>query len=856
MFRRPIDQIPRLRSERSTPSARLPNTALRPVVLAVHLAAAGMLSVAAWTPSAYAQTAAEQARHFNIPAGTLTSALNRFAEEVGVLLSAPAEITHGRSSAGLSGSFNVEQGFAELLKGQNLSAVRQANGSYALRPAPAAAPVPAPAAIGSGAEATLPPVTVTAPRAANGKTEGSGSYAGTTMRTATLLPLTARETPQSVTVITRARIEDQAMVKASDALKYTPGITPHTWSGPNREAYFSRGFAIENFTYDGLPAAYTTAGGHGLLNDLAIYDRVEIVRGATGLSQGTGSPSATINFVRKRPTQVFQASIEGTIGQWNHLGAVADLAGPLNEAGNVRGRMVVSGSKSDSFQDVVGEDRGLFYAIGEVDLGARTLLTAALTHQRNSDVSTWAGLPTAKDGSDLKLPRSTFLGNDWNYWDTENTSIYTSIEHRFANDWKLVGAVNHIDVDQARCVTGISMNTTGGFDLNGNCGEDRLKRTSIDVRAQGPFGLFGRKHDLVVGAAAREGTESGDIAGYGTLLVASDIDIYNWGHNAPMPDWRNLIDYHHASKTREHGIYASTRFSITDPLKLIVGARVDWFKQESSGSYFDSWATMQWVTPDPQGHEYNNHLTKYAGITYDLGERATLYASYTDIFQPQDAKDKLGAFIKPIIGKNYETGVKTSFADDQLQLDAAVFRIEQENIAQADPTCPPTPGCSRPSGLVRSQGFDLELLGRLTPSWDIGAGYTYANPKTIRNSDTPSLEGTLNDTHLPRRLLKATSTYRLPGGQWRVGGGLRWQSDVYHHDNQDGYDYRTEQKAYTVVDAMVGYEHDKKLSVQLNVTNLFDKHYWRVINTQPVVWGGNALYGEPRRLMLTTRYKF
>ncbi|HMN43779.1 MAG TPA: TonB-dependent siderophore receptor [Povalibacter sp.] len=813
------------------------------LVVALSLAGLGVPQLAV------AQTQAAASRSYSIPAGALGESLNRFASEAGVsLVFEPSEVASLQAPA-LSGSFTVKEGFARLLSGTGYEAAAESNGSYSLRKMSAS----------SADEATMR--TIKVQETLDATTEGTGSYATSAMSTATLLPLTARETPQSVTVITRARIEDQNMIKASDALKYIPGITPHTNSGPNRETYWSRGFEITNFTYDGLPAAYTDSGGHGLLNDMAIYDRVEIVRGATGLSQGTGTPSATINFVRKRPTATFQASVEGIVGEWDYFGATADVSGPLNQAGSVRGRAVASASTADSFQAVVGEDRSVFYAIGEFDLGEHTLLTAAVSYQSNSDISTWAGLPTAQDGGDLNLSRSSFLGNDWNYWDTVNTSAYASINHQFANDWQVVFAANYIDVEQEHFVNGLYLNEAGGYNLSGHYADEGNERTSFDLRAQGPFELFGRQHDVVVGAAVREAEDDGTVAGYGGFIVASDIDIYNWTHDAVKPDPRDLIDFYYAGKTRERGIYTSARFNISDPLKLIVGARVDWFEYEFQGDYYNIW-----VTPPEQpfwdgwteAYDYDKHVTKYAGVTYDLAGQATVYASYTDIFQPQSAMDRNGEFIDPIVGKNYEVGVKSAWADGLLELDAAVFRIDQDNIAVSDlAACPPPgQGCSRPGGLIRSEGFDIELLGRLTPSWEIAAGYTYANPKTIENADDPSAEGQDIDPNLPRRLLKATTTYRLPGGKWRVGGGFRWQSDVDHFNDWMGYDYRTEQKAYTLVDAMVSYEHNANFSVQLNVTNLFDETYWRVINTQPVEWGGNALYGEPRRVMVTARSRF
>ena len=819
-----------------------------PLALSIHLLCASAALPFAAFANAQNDSAASPQQWVNtkidykISASPLATALNEFAAQSNLLISGSSQLTQGKNSPGLTGSYTPQEALALLLNETGLS-YQVADGKKIILEQ-------------KRETGALKTVKVSA-NTLDGSTEGSGSYTVAAMNTAALLPLSSRETPQSVTVVTRQQIDDQKMIKASDALKYIPGITPHSNSGPNRETYFSRGFIIENFTYDGLPAAYTTAGGHGLLNDMAIYDRVEVVRGATGLSQGTGSPSATINFVRKRPTSTFQASVEGTVGQWDYYGATADVSGPLSQTASVRGRAVVSASTSDSFQDVVGEERSVLYAIGEVDLSENTMLTTAVSYQSNSDISTWAGLPTAQDGSSLNLPRSTFVGNDWNYWDTENTSAFANIEHHFANDWKIVGALNYIDVDQARCVTGIFSNDIGSHDLNGNCGEDKLKRTSFDMRAQGPFELFGRKHDLVVGGASRKATEDGAVAGYGLLSIATDIDIENWTHDAPKPNVSELIDYYYNGKTRERGIYSTARFNISDPLKLIVGARADWFKYTFKGDYFDSWETFEWQgwTED---FDYDKHITKYAGVTYEMTKQMTLYTSYTDIFQPQGARDKNGNEIDPIVGKNYEVGVKGSFADDTLELDAALFRIDQDNIAVSDlVACPPPgPGCSRPAGLQRSEGFDIGLLGRLTPSWEIAAGYTYTNLKTIRNADDPSTEGRPVDTHLPRRLVKATTTYRLPGDKWRIGGGLRWQSDVHHYDDWMGYDYRTEQKAYTIVDAMISYAHSDNLSFQLNATNLLDKTYWRVINTQPVEWGGNALYGEPRKIMLTAKYNF
>ncbi|MGV2837360.1 TonB-dependent receptor plug domain-containing protein, partial [Pseudomonas shirazensis] len=122
--------------------------------------------------------------------------------------------------------------------------------------------------------------------------------------TATKLPLSLRETPQSVTVITRKPMDEQGLSTINKVLTFTPGITSNHRDS-ERYTFYARGFQINNFQYDGIPSQVANESQQyiGALSDMAIYDRVEVVRGATGLLSGTGNPSATINLVRKRPTR-------------------------------------------------------------------------------------------------------------------------------------------------------------------------------------------------------------------------------------------------------------------------------------------------------------------------------------------------------------------------------------------------------------------------------------------------------------------------------------------------------------------------------------------------------------------------
>lgn len=222
--------------------------------------------------SALADTAATQ--RYQIAAGDLGQVLTRFAAESGIVLSFDSRLTRGLNSTGLEGSFPVEGGLRTLLAGTGLRAVRESDGRFTLVAASTegALEMDATSVIGQGLGET---------------TEHTGSYTTGSTSTSTKLPSSLRETPQSVTVMTRQRIDDQALADLNDVVQNTPGMVIRR-TGPERSTYYARGFALDNIMYDGLPTSLDSSQlSQDLLSaDMAMYDRVEVVRGATGLMQG------------------------------------------------------------------------------------------------------------------------------------------------------------------------------------------------------------------------------------------------------------------------------------------------------------------------------------------------------------------------------------------------------------------------------------------------------------------------------------------------------------------------------------------------------------------------------------------
>lgn len=671
-------------------------------------------------------------------------------------------------------------------------------------------------------------------------TEGTQSYTTGAMTTGTKLPLSIRETPQSVSVITRQRIEDQGMNDLNDVVKYTPGLTVNQY-GPARQNYTARGFDVDNIMYDGLPTSVSTYTQDVIsAADLAMYDRVEIVRGATGLMQGAGNPAAAINLVRKRPTATPQASISASAGSWDSYRTEVDVSGPLNPQGTLRGRAVAAYQDKDSFQDYVSSDRSVFYGITEADLTDATTLTVGASYQADNKNDNWVGLPDKPGGEDFSFDRDTYYGADWSYWDTKTTQLFSDLEHRFDNGWKTKLAMNKMwgrihmlgmynDCYYTACET---ISQGGGKYVYTD------DHSSYDAMASGPFQLLGREHELVVGTSYREEAFDGH-GGWGDILysdgsgTATGFDPDDWDPSSTDKPSYNMRLWGMKTDETQTGTYITSRFNVADPLKVILGARLDWYEMET----------------DTDSYKVTRNLTRYAGVIYDLNETYSVYTSYTDIFKPQQAMDASGNLLDPIEGENYEIGLKGEYLDGALNANVALFQVDQLNRAVDDTSgpspCPSSPTstfCSRASGKVRSQGIDFEVSGALTENWNASASYTYVEAKYKQDGNEAN-EGEYFDPTKPRHLYKVATVYTLPGElhQWRVGGDVLSQSKT---ENTNGF----EQEAYSLVGLMVGYKVSENIDTRVNLNNLFDKTYYSGISF------GNLNYGAPRNAMLSVKW--
>ena len=648
-----------------------------------------------------AEAAQLAARDYRIAAGDLQTALASYAVAAGVNISTQATPLAGLRSKGVQGRYTVQQGLQALLDGSGLEAVDGGNGNYVVRKA-----------LDAAAAVTMPAVTINAE--ADRNTEGTGAYTARSMSTATGLTLSQRQTPQSVSVIARQQMDDFHLATLQDVALATPGIyTKQPGVTDQETSYYARGFALTHVNVDGLPLDVTGFNQRNVSADMIMYDRVEVVRGATGLMEGAGAPSGSINLVRKRPTATPLLNGSVALGSWNDKQVTLDASSALNEAGSLRGRVAGSWRDSDSYIDVVNNRNGTLYGIVEADLGPGTVLGMGFSRQASRTDGVSVGLPTFANGRHMNLPRSTFLNNADSFQDRDNDVLFADLEHRLGGGWKARLAVTHID---ARSSTRNTTNSRiGGQDYLLEQSETGWKYSTgqvvADLRASGPVTWFGRQHEVILGASYRD--DDSDAAqswqGAGTRV----IDIRSWNPHAYPMRAGVLEPYNWGRKTREKGLYAAGNFSLADPLHLVLGARLGWYTQDVTGWYETQFAWRRSL-------DESARLTPYLGLVYDLDKHHSVYVSGTQIFEPQSSMDAGGNTLPPLSGTNYEVGVKGEYFGGTLNTSAALFRIKQRNREMADERNCPTGGaiyCARAAGEVESEGVDLQLSGSPLPGW-------------------------------------------------------------------------------------------------------------------------------------------
>ena len=652
-------------------------------------------------------------------------------------------------------------------------------------------------------------------------------------QSATKLGLTIKETPQSISVVSRALMDDFSLDDINAVLESTPGVTVEQIE-TDRTYFKARGFEITNFLIDGLGTPQSSGSIQGTL-DTAIYDRVEIVRGANGMMTGAGNPSATVNMVLKKPTYTTQAHASASYGSWNNKRVDIDVSTPINDEHAVRA--VFTKQDKESYLDRYETDKTVAYLAYEGKLTDDTLLSINyVNEQKDADSPLWGALPLYyTDGSATNYDDSTSTAADWSYWDNSAERVYVTLEQNLSATWVAKARYAHIKNEQNSelfYVYGTPDKETG-LGLTGYASRYDYKDTQdlYDLYASGKFELFSLEHDLSFGISqANMDFNDQSLYDYTTGNGFPDMpDLASWDGVIPEA---TLVDRPNGSDVQntQRSAYISTRIKLAEPLSLLAGVRyTDW---ETKGIAYDVVQTRD-----------DSELIPYIGTVYDFTESLSAYASYTETFVPQKELDINAEQLAPVIGKSTEVGLKAQLLGEQVFVTLAYFDAEQDGLAVALPNSLPSDTRYYAADGINSDGFEIELSGRLTD--DLSASISFSNL---------SIDGDeLVKDYTPENQLKMAATYQVPFiDGLTLGANYRWQDSISRVQVKDPAGnalVTTKQGAYGLLDLMATYEITQNVGVTLNVNNSTDEKY---INS---LYWAQGYYGAPRNYSLSVNWQ-
>ena len=715
-------------------------------------------------------------------------------------------------------------------------------------------PVSAFADVDTVQEGGLADVTVTANRRSL-RSDSSNSYTVSAMRSTTGLVLSPKEIPQSVSVITKKQLEDQGVTSLEGALQNATGV--NVFKSGGRTHFMSRGYFIEQLEEDGIATQIGSPGGFGLggpsgdptsVTDIAMYDRIEVVRGAAGLTQANNEPGGTVNAVRKKPTSKRQLSADLTANTWGRVGGTFDASGALSPEHGLRGRFVGSVGSNKTFQDQSGGRDILLYGVMDKDIGDNSKLTWGASYLNQTKTPDPDGLPMRADGKEWK--RSRYLGADWNEARLKKHNLFAEFEHYFNDNWKLSSKLDWRKSDSLKeyYTLGGTGNGIGTDGLGKTYSFDRYDTDSRQFTFQnnltGRIFAFGQSHDLFfMHSYSKEKVNSSnrwfdDSSTY-------NADAFN-GSEKAKPDWNADTAKSRGGNGsyRTHAFGLGARINPTDKLHVIVGGRyTNWHRN----LYWD-----RNLKDSSEGTYYalkRNRFIPYAGITYDITPKQSVYAAYTSIFKQTMNRDQNDNLLPPIMGRNYEIGWKGEWNEGRLNTSVALYRTDKDNNNQRVNARPHAYWVPLDQS---SRGLDAEISGSLTDRWQVYAGYTF-NRSTNRNSIAGNIasrqQGYNFSSHTPKHMFRLYTSYVLPvdEGRWTVGLGVKSGSKTA---NSSG---TLKQGGYTVWNTNVQYRPSKNLQLGLALNNLTDKRYYE--NQYSRSANSGNFYGEPRNAVFSLKWK-
>jgi TonB-dependent siderophore receptor len=661
----------------------------------------------------------------------------------------------------------------------------------------------------------------------------------------TNLPLPIEKVPQSISLVGEDFIKAADLKTIGDIADYVPGLFNNGPRGGFESLVTLRGFTPIR-SIDGINIG--AAGAPAWEPDYAIFDRVEVVKGPSSVVYGVSSAGGLINYVTKSATPQTTDYVTAQIGSWNSYRVEGQVAGSLDSSGRVRAIGVAVYDQGDSYVDVLNHKKTSLY--GGINADLNSSVTVYLHGGHEEWVRTASdGLSTYPDGVyPQTVSRSFFLGS-------ESDNFTTIANHGEAGlKWQATDMLDfNLKANYAKTDTSGIDPFSYGLQNNGDLTLNKQDINFRDTRDYGvslssiyKFDELGLKNSFVSVGALYQNSEyryefsgfnqpNGDSSATGNIFQgeAALTSIFN---SFTVP---GSVEYDEAEYLKTLTISTQSVLQVVDSVAVLLGA--SYSKPEVISSTF---GVGENFSPTPQ-------ISYRGGVTYEFEPGTTAYLSYSQSFLPQLDLTVNNKVLPPLIGEQYEGGVKYRSPNGRLLLTGSLFQITEQNQAEFAELIGPVEYFTA-AGEVKHRGAELEALGQISTQWQINLSYAYLHPEIIKNPAEPATVGQI-EPFIPEQTASLFSTYTLSpkilGGVVTLGGGVRYvgpqRTNIPNNSTVDI-------PGYGLVDATAAYAINQ-WSVQLNARNIFSKFYY--YNDYSTLSFSN-LVGPPAGVTLTVRRNF
>lgn len=669
--------------------------------------------------------------------------------------------------------------------------------------------------------------------------------------------------PQSIAAIGQGVIKEQQAQRLSDVIKNVNGVYVTTTRGNVQESFGARGygFGSSNLFKNGSRI------NSGAMPEMSSLERVEVLKGSSAILFGQVAPGGIVNMVTKQPKFQRGGEISMRVGSYDLYKPAIDFYGPVSSS--IAYRINGTYESAGSFRDKVSSER--YYANPSLlfKLGTRTELIVEGDYLKH-DFTPDFGIGTLDGKIIPNVPRSSFMGTDWQYSKTQQTTATATVNHQLNDDWKLNSSLSYqlykrdyYGVERIQAAANGDWTRPLGrilTDENYYIGQ---------VNLIGKFNTSSIEHSLLTGADADHYlTTNNDF----TFPAVSGLPAGSYDKiNILEPGkYVQRTDIPVATRIRKReapvnrfGVYAQDLIKLSSKFNLLAGIR--WSYVETKGIDSTNVLTNAKTTGKSR---YDEAFSPRVGLVYKPFKTTSIFASYSNSFNTNTGQDIDGNTLKPSIIDQFELGVKNELLNGALSANVTAYRIKNNNLAQTAPylkdgtTQNNNANIKMLSGETTSDGVEVDLAAHPVKGLDISAGYSY---NYMRYTKTDTTVGSFVEgerlVNNPAHTANGSIFYTVNRG--KLSGFKAGVTVLYIGDRFGGWntDYvlsnnKLQQRSrifavdgFTTVDVTAGYTY-KKISLLAKVSNLTDTLNYYVHENYSI----NPI--PPTQFLATVAYKF